>query len=311
LSTDPKNILVIRGGAVGDFIVALPAIHALRERWPGARIECLGYPRTTALGAGRFYFDGIRSLERGTLAGFFVTRPGAILDPEWMDYFGDFDLVVSWLYDPDEAFAKNVRRCGVPELWARSPQIEKGFGAPAARHFLDTLLFDTAQADLRSRLFPSEADRTVAASFYDGPKFIALHPGSGSPTKNWPVANWAQVIPRLPLPVVLVGGEADGPALEALAPLAAGVVREKPLPELAAFLGRAALFLGHDSGITHLAAAAGAPVVAIFGPTDPTVWAPPGPGATVLRGGAGWRGPTVERVVEAALARIDKSTSPR
>lgn len=295
---------MIRGGAVGDFVVTLPAVRALRERWPGARIECLGYPRTTALGEGRYYFDAVRSLERGTLAGFFVPPSKATLDLEWRNYFGDFDLVVSWLYDPDEAFETNVRRCGVPELWAGSPQIPPGFGAPAVRHFLNTLRFDTAGADLRSRLFPGEADRAAAASFHAGEAFIALHPGSGSPTKNWPVENWAKLIPQLPLPVVLVGGEADGPALDALAPLAAGVVRDKPLPELAAFLGRAALFLGHDSGITHLAAAAGAPVVAIFGPTDPAVWAPPGEGTTVLRGGPGWKAPTVERVREAARKRL-------
>ena len=295
---------MVRGGAVGDFVVTLPAVRALRERWPAARIECLGYARTTALGVGRGYFDAARSLERGTLAGFFASPAKAVLDPEWRDYFGDFDLVVSWLYDPDEAFAQNVRRCGVPELWARSPQIEPGFGAPAARHFLDAFPFDTAGADLRSLLFPTEADHAAAAAFHSGEKFIALHPGSGSPTKNWPLGNWAQAIPQLPLPVVLVGGEADGPALEALAPLAAGVVREKPLPELAAFLGRAALFLGHDSGITHLAAAAGTPVVAVFGPTDPAVWAPPGEGTTVLRGGPGWKAPTVERVLEAARKKL-------
>jgi heptosyltransferase-3 len=301
-SANPENILVIRGGAVGDFVVTLPAVRALRERWPGARIECLGYPRTTALGAGRFYFNAVRSLERGTLAGFFA--PDAILDPEWMDYFGDFDLVVSWLYDPDEAFAKNVRRCGVPDLWTGSPQIASGYGHPASRHFLDTLLFDTAGADLQSRLFPSTEDMAAAARLWNGGQFIALHPGSGSPAKNWPVENWAQVIPKLPLPVVLAGGEADGPALERLAPLAAAVVRERPLPELAALLGRAALFLGHDSGITHLAAAAGTPVAALFGPTDPAVWAPPGGRTAVLRSGPGWKGPSVERVLETARKKL-------
>jgi len=55
------------------------------------------------------------------------------------------------------------------------------------------------------------------------------------------------------------------------------------LYELACWLGRARLYVGNDSGITHLAAAAGAPVLALFGPTDPSVWVPRGPNVRVAR----------------------------
>jgi len=103
-----ERILVIRGGALGDFLVTLPAFAALRRRWPEAHFEGLAYPRVLGLvtGAGRGYFHESRSLEPGSLAGFFTD--GLILDPDWVDYFSEFDLVVSWLYDPSGVFARNL-----------------------------------------------------------------------------------------------------------------------------------------------------------------------------------------------------------
>jgi len=306
-----ERILVTRGGALGDFLVTLPAFAALRELWPAARLECLGYPRVLGLvtdpGQERGYFHEGHSLEPGSLAGFFTQ--GLILDPDWVDFFSEFDLVVSYLYDPDEFFTRNLKRCHVPEIWRGEPKVPEGFGAPAARHFLNALPFAREGAfpaeHLRSRLFPQPADHAAAALLLgaEPPPFIAIHPGSGSPTKNWPLENWATLLETLRAadrPVLLVGGEADGPALERLRPLATWTAFHRPLPELAALLSRAERFLGHDSGVTHLAAAAGTPVTVLFGPTDPTVWAPPG--ATVLQGGTDWADLPVERVLE-AIAR--------
>jgi heptosyltransferase-2 len=115
---------------------------------------------------------------------------------------------------------------------------------------------------------------------------VAIHPGSGSPRKNWPVDHWAElghllldqaVAPQL----LLIGGEADHEKLEQLrsawrhAPIL--VARDLPLPALAAVIERSQLFLGHDSGISHLAAAVGAPGLLLFGPTDPAIWSPGNP----------------------------------
>jgi len=300
-----ERILVIRGGALGDFLVTLPACAALRERWPEAHFACLGYLRVLELvtGAGRGYFQEGRSLEPGSLAGFFTD--GLILDPDWVDFFSEFDLVVSYLYDPSGVFARNLKRCHVPEIWLGEPKVPEQFGAPAALHFLGALPFaaDAAFQDdaLRSRIFPQPADQAAAEALLGNqpPSFLAVHPGSGSATKNWPLENWVSLLEALRKagrPVLLVGGEADGPAIERLRPLATWTAFHRPLPELAALLSRAGRFLGHDSGVTHLAAAVGAPVTALFGPTDPAIWAPPG--AKVLRGGEGWADLPVERVSE-------------
>jgi heptosyltransferase-3 len=109
--------------------------------------------------------------------------------------------------------------------------------------------------------------------------FAVIHPFSGSPRKNWPLEKFralARGIERR-MPVEWCAGPDDPPL--------AGAVRIDDLYELACWLARARLYIGNDSGISHLAAAVGAPVLALFGPTDPRIWAPRGPNVRVMRFG--------------------------
>ncbi|MFL6588960.1 MAG: glycosyltransferase family 9 protein, partial [Chthoniobacterales bacterium] len=86
-----NRILVIRGGAIGDFVLTLPAIKLLRESFPSARLEILGYKHIAALAENRFYAHAVRSIESGSLSRFF-TRD-AVLPSDLRDYFGSFDLI--------------------------------------------------------------------------------------------------------------------------------------------------------------------------------------------------------------------------
>ncbi len=117
--------------------------------------------------------------------------------------------------------------------------------------------------------------------------FLAIHPGSGSPRKNWPTGGFAALAEAIAPqePFALVAGPADGEASTALAAMAprAVVLRELPVRLLGGVLSRAALYVGNDSGVSHLAAAFGAPTLALFGPTDPATWAPLGPLVRTLR----------------------------
>ena len=140
--------------------------------------------------------------------------------------------------------------------------------------------------DHAASLHPSDADREFAEKFLEPAgksPVIAIHAGSGSAKKNWPVDRWAELgrllLDRNPeARLLLIGGEADGAQIQSLrnawtkVPLL--IASDLPLPELAAVLERATLFLGHDSGISHMAAAAGTRCVLLFGPTDPAIWAP-------------------------------------
>jgi len=132
--------------------------------------------------------------------------------------------------------------------------------------------------------------------------FLAVHPGSGSPAKNWPAERFAEAARRLSggRPWLLVLGPAEEETVEWPG---AVVAREWPLRALGAALSRAGLFLGNDSGVAHLAAASGAPTLTLFGPTDPALWAPVGRSVATLRApGGALQALAVDVVVAAALA---------
>jgi heptosyltransferase-2 len=118
LQNNMTRILVIRGGAIGDFILTLPALKALRDAYPHAHIEILGYKHIAVLAENRFYAQAVRSIEYGPLSTFFAKN--AELPSELVANFAGFDLLISYLYDPDGIFECNLRRCGV-ELLIRGP----------------------------------------------------------------------------------------------------------------------------------------------------------------------------------------------
>jgi heptosyltransferase-3 len=309
------RILFIRGGGLGDFIVSLPTLRLLREKWPDAHIEVLGHPRLAEIALHRFYLDGVRSVNHGPLSAFFTPR--AVLDPAWMDYIGDFDLVLSYFYDPDGLFRANLERCHPGEILTHATRVPDRFDRPAAYHFARILepLGLSLGPDAASAIFPTPGDLAASEAFVSGlapgTRLVAIHPGSGGETKNWPAARWAEAGRSLAranpgITLLLVEGEADAEPAHALAeawkdlPLLRA--RWLPLPILAALFRRAALFLGHDSGVTHLAAASrrDLPILALFGPTDPAVWAPPRPGVEILRAAPALTALTPEAVFAAA-----------
>ncbi|HSH38414.1 MAG TPA: hypothetical protein VK993_06485, partial [Chthoniobacterales bacterium] len=183
-----QRILVIRGGAIGDFVLTLPAVKLLRDEYPHARLEILGYKHITALAEKRFYARATRSIEYAPLAGFFAK--GRELDAELSRYFGSFDLVVSYLFDPDGIFQRNIERCGVEMFITGPPKIAANEHA-AIRLARPLEQLGLTLHDCAPRVYPSEDDREFARSFLGTVSApLALHPGSGSPTKNWPIENW-------------------------------------------------------------------------------------------------------------------------
>ncbi|MCB1086526.1 MAG: hypothetical protein KDM63_05740, partial [Verrucomicrobiae bacterium] len=124
------KILFIRGGAVGDFILTLPAIQLVRQHLPSAGIEVLGYTPITRLAQAARLVDATRSIEYGPLSSFFV--PGSTLPKELVDYFAGFSVVFSYLYDPDDYFAENLCRSGVKTLFAGPHRIDESLADQSA-----------------------------------------------------------------------------------------------------------------------------------------------------------------------------------
>ena len=299
------KILVIRGGAIGDFILTLPAIAALRRQFPEAHLEVLGYPHIVQLALAGGLANRVQSIEARGLAGFFAR--GGELAEELVDYFSEFEVIVSYLYDPDEIFKVNVGRCTSGQFIAGRHRPDEKAKLHATAVYLKPL----------ERLAIFDADPVPRLSFesgrqagHGGPSVnrIALHPGSGSERKNWPEANWAELLQYLvhstELNLLLVGGEAEGERLQRLAaalpPARAGVAHSLPLAELAARLQGCSGFIGHDSGISHLAAAVGLDALVLWGDTSSEeIWRPMGDKVTVLRAEEGLGNLSVQRVVEA------------
>ncbi len=312
-----SRALLIRGGALGDFILTLPVAARLRALAPGARVEIMAGPAFTPLAVQPDGAHAARSIEYGPMARFFAR--GTELDPSLATYFASFDLVVGYLYDPDGIFAGNLSRAGVRRYL---PGCHKPTGpGPATRQLAAVLrALGPQPTDLPPpRLTPTPDDLTAAGRLFHGNQpFVVLHPGSGSPAKNWPPGHWArligQALDETSLDVVLVFGEADEAVRATLAPLLSrprlATVNHPPLRELAALLARARAFAGHDSGVSHLAAAAGTPALLLYGPTDPKVWAPQHPHVRVLTAPGGDLTALVPGEVWSALRRLLPAAIP-
>ncbi len=294
------KILVIRGGAIGDFILTLPVLAALRRQFPQTHLEVLGYPRIAQLALAGGLVKRVQSIESRALAGFFA-RDGELAE-DLIDYFSEFDLIISYLYDPDQIFQNNVGRCTQAQFITGPHRPDDRLNLHATEVFLKPLeglaIFD---ADSVPRLDIVKAfDTTLATG-----RWLAVHPGSGSETKNWPEEKWRELLRHLTqsttLHFLLVGGEAERGRLERLASAMPAtrikLMQSVALPELAQWLASCIAFIGHDSGISHLAAAVGLRSLFLWGDTAEAVWRPRGHELTILRSANGLDGLSVPVVI--------------
>jgi ADP-heptose:LPS heptosyltransferase len=309
-----SRLLVIHPGALGDVLLALPALAHLGRLFPGARRVLAAAPRLVALLRGSAYVEEGADLESLDLHGLFVADPA----PHVARRLAGYDVIVSWLGAGDPVFRAHLAGLARSVVARATPA---GLGTHASRYLLDTLAplgpvpEPVSPLHLEVRLTPGEAERVWAAAWLEARglrtgEAVILHPGAGSGAKAWPgFPALARRLRDAGLPVVVVAGPADRAVLARVT--AGGGVEESriapdlALPSLAALLREARAFVGNDSGLSHLAAVVGAPSLVLFGPTDPRVWAPRGGHVTTLAGaGPGaddpWAGLTPSRV-ESAL----------
>jgi hypothetical protein len=243
--------LLIRPGGIGDFLVSLPAMECLRVD----RLEVWSHSRNLPLA--RF------AQATASIASTGLDLVGITEAPEslWRR-LSNFDSIVSWYGAGRAEFRDALSSFPVTFFEALPPP---DWAAHASAYYLAQVSALTA--------CPTEGVPRIACAA-ERADFIAIQPFSGSPKKNWPLERFQELASLLPLPVRWCAGpEEDLP----------DCVRFDDLYELGCWLASARLYIGNDSGISHLAAAAGTPVVALFGPTDPAVWAPRGSNVKVIR----------------------------
>jgi heptosyltransferase III len=285
------QIVVLRGGALGDIVLTLPILQALRGFYPGAFITFVApYPQAVLA---RSYADQILDLNSASLVGLF--NPEAIL-PDQVLASLRADLVLSYLSDPDRIIGPKLNSSANAKF-LQGPfrlDLERRPAVEQLAQPLRALGIRSIDPIPRLAMSPQSVSR------------LAIHPSSGSPKKNWPLSHWAALLaeltPRFDV-VLLISGEADSDIAEEIRPLIPiGKLQwcaNCSLWDLVAELSQSALFIGHDSGITHLAAATGVRTIALFGPTDPVIWAPNGEYITVIQSpDQTMAGLSVEAVIE-------------
>ena len=244
--------LVIRPGAIGDFILSLPALESLAadhlEIWASDRnLRLVRFARRT------------RSIASTGLDLLGITEP----PPGLLDTLRSFDSIVSWYGAGRPEFRELVASLNLPFTFLRALP-PNGSALHATDFYLEQV---------------GGAPGAVPRIRYEVPRenFAVIHPFSGSPRKNWPLEKFRSLAQRLEkvMPVHWCAGIEDPPLPEA--------VPIDDLSDLARWLARARLYIGNDSGITHLAAAVGTPVLALFGPTDPALWGPRGCNVRIAR----------------------------
>jgi len=290
-TTAAPHILILRGGALGDFVLTLPAIRALRRHWPSAVIELIGHTGMAELAVAAGLINRARSLDASGMAKWFVPR--RVWPQREQDDVASFDLVLSYLSDADGVVQANLRAAGAKRVIACSPIVASGH---AADHFLRSVAdlgISTPTGAEPLLIWPEaliEQGKRWLEQLGLADDVISLHPGSGSSRKNWPVEQFALLADRVPRSMsaqpLFILGEADAAAARALLQLAPAVpvLANRTLKEVASVLAASRGYVGNDSGITHLAAALGIPVVALFGPTDAAKWGPRGANVVILRG---------------------------
>jgi heptosyltransferase III len=250
--------LIIRPGAIGDFIVSLPALECLKAAYTELWTATPNVPLVR-------FADRARAISATGLDLLGIADPPAPL----LDRLRGFDSIVSWYGANRPEFRETVTSLGLPFVFFRALPAE-GARVHAVDFYLDQV----------RTLGPCASDG-VPRLQCDEPRagFAAIHPFSGSPKKNWPLDRFRALARELDKtkPVRWCRGQDDPPLEDA--------VRLDDLWELARWLASADVYIGNDSGITHLAAAVGTPVLAFFGPSDPAVWAPRGPLVQIVRWG--------------------------
>jgi ADP-heptose:LPS heptosyltransferase len=242
-------VLVLRPGALGDTLLAVPALRALRRRFAPLTLAAQGSAARLLQDLG----------EVDAALAFDDPRVGRLLRGENPE-----EPVVAWL---DAARAPDLRALLVAPS---RPSAE----VHCSRYLLETLSPLGVPQDFDEsplRVQPLRSDQ------------VLIHPGSGSAAKNWPAEHFAALTPRLE-PVRLIVGEADeyaAAAVEGYLGQTPQRLESLPLHTLAQRLAGCCAYVGNDSGVSHLAGLCGAPTHVLFGPTSPTMWRPLGPRVNV------------------------------
>ncbi|MBI4401055.1 MAG: glycosyltransferase family 9 protein [Nitrospirae bacterium] len=300
-----RTILIVHPGALGDVLLALPSIRAVQAGFPTHALGLVAGTEVGSLLHACAEIDTVFPLETGALAEL-LAGPESV-EPVLRGWLRRCDLAVCWMKDSDGKLHAALRELGAGRVIVRSPVSSDCEAVHQVDRFLETVsdvvpvrAFERGLR-LPHSILAGGKSRLAGLGVFRNQSLVAIHPGSGSrhkccePALFAALAEWCRANDLLPL---LLGGPADDEMIARVSELCKPqplILQRLDLHSIAGGLAWADLFVGHDSGLTHLAAALLRPTVALFGPTESRRWAPRGPHVTILTGdpcrcqGQGWR----------------------
>jgi heptosyltransferase III len=286
--------MMIHPGGLGDVLLAVPAMVRLRTRFPTYRLALCAEDQVAKLLLMCGIVNAWTSMQGGDCTDLFSGADS--INGRVGTWLADCDLAIGWTKDLDGKLNKTLKAIGVRKVIVRSPFSNEILAAHQSDRFLEAM--NEAPSEEAGDLLLKVTEPLLqlgracleAADLSIGQSLVVIHPGSGSAHKC--------VAPEILLAVVIavqisgatpviLEGPADREQVERLLRSCLNppiVLQDLDLLTVAGVLAQTRLFIGQDSGITHMAGLIGIPTIALFGPTDPTRWAPRGTNVTIVQG---------------------------
>lgn len=285
---------MIHPGGLGDVLLAVHAMARLRTRFPNHQLMLFAEDQVARLLLACRVIDAWTSMQGRACADLFAGMNSVTGQVQtWMEYC---DLAIGWTQDLDGKLNETLKAAGAREVIVKSPFSATIQSTHQCDRFLETI--NEAPFDDKGEVLLPVTESLYrlgqacleAAGLSIRQPLAVIHPGSGSANKcvtSEPLAAVVSAVQASGATPVILEGPADREPVERLLQSCTSqpiILKSLDLSTVAGVLAQAHLFVGQDSGVTHMAGLMGVSTVAIFGPSDPARWAARGPHVTVVQG---------------------------
>jgi heptosyltransferase II len=316
-----KNVLVVRQhNQLGDMLCVVPLLRALRQTLPESRISLLASPVNAEIMMGNKYLDALVVFDKKDFVGrglFHLTklfsflrrlraeRYDLVLCPATVSTSFTSDFLSFSTGSPLRVGASSLNGSENPSAFLYTHAVPLDWSGSPERHqtlrnldLLSNWSVTTSDLSLVATLNDNEmaaANTFLSSKLTPDTRVVSIHCGAGKLPNRWPAERFAEVARRLckeqSVLYVVVEGPMDkepvGRLLRAMEGIDVLLVKGKPIRMVACILAHSHLLMTNDTGIMHVGAAVGVPVLSIFGPTDPRQWAPIGEKHRYIKGEEG------------------------
>ncbi len=288
------KILLARTGGLGDSILTLPVAHHINTINPYAELHVLGNETMLAVARISGVFRGFRSIEESGFSGLYMNSgPSDFI----RSCFSDFDEVYFFSAGDKENITHNIVNSGVRKYHIFDPGVPRNLTCHITEYLMK--IFDGLEKSADGFSGYGIKIKGKPEIYRNG---IVIHPGSGSKMKNWPLDKYLLVVEKITTKTTFLLGpaEIERGMRKDISCSHFHIVCPKDIEELYRLISGASIYIGNDSGVSHLAAWCGIPAVVLFGPTNPEIWKPLGRNVTVLMSkDSSMNGITVDEVLTA------------